>query len=264
MEFGIQGRVAMVAAASKGLGRACALSLAREGCAVSICGRSLENLDAARAAILSEVPGARVLTVPCDLSRAEALEAWVARTEAELGPVDILVTNTGGPAAATFMDLTEAQWEEGVQGTLMNVVRLSKRVLPGMRARGWGRIVHITSLVAKQPKAILTISSTLRAGISALTKVLATENAAFGVNVNAALPGHILTDRQLHLAEVTCAREGITQEAHFARQAKEIPAGRIGRPEEFGDVVAFLCSDRASYLTGVSLQVDGGIVGSTF
>lgn len=262
MELGIRGRVAMVAAGSKGLGRAAALALAAEGCAVSICGRGAEALAATRADL--EALGVPALAVAADVAKAEALEHWHRETVAALGAADILVTNTGGPKAAVFAGLSDEDWAAGVDSTLMNVVRMTRLVLPGMRARRWGRIVHITSLVAKQPYPLLTISSTLRAGLSGLTRTLALETAGDGITVNALLPGHVLTDRQLHLAEVKAKADGITPEQHFARQAAAIPAGRIGRPDEVGAVIAFLCGEPASYLTGQSLLVDGGLVQGTF
>lgn len=258
MELGITGRVAMVAAASKGLGKAAAAALVKEGCRVSICGRDQATLEAARAEL-----GGSVLAVPCDVTKPAEIEDWFKATLAAFGQVDILVTNTGGPPAATFMDLTEAQWESGVQSTLLNVVRMSRLVLPGMRERKWGRIVHITSLVAKQPVPLLTISSALRAGLSALTKTMATEFGPDNVLVNALLPGHVMTDRQLHLAEVRSQKDGTTVEAYFEKANASIPVRRLGRPEEIGDVIAFLCSERASYLTGSSIQVDGGIIQGT-
>lgn len=260
MDLGIRGKVAMVAASSKGLGRACALELAREGCVVSLCGRSEANLEAALTAIRVEVPESRLLATPCDVARPQDLEAWHAATVEAFGPVDILVTNSGGPIPGTFLDLSETQWTTGVETTLLNVVRLSRLVLPAMRQRHWGRLIHLTSLVAKQPAPILTISSTLRAGISALTKTLAAEFAANGITVNAVLPGHILTERQYELAHA----KGLAPEEHFGRLAEVIPAGRLGEPSELAAAVTFLASARASYLTGVSLQVDGGIVQSTF
>jgi 3-oxoacyl-[acyl-carrier protein] reductase len=262
MELGIRGKVAMVAAGSKGLGRATALALAAEGCAVSVCGRGAEALAATRVDL--EALGVPVFTAAVDVSKAEDLQRWHEGTVAALGPVDILVTNTGGPKAAVFGDLSDADWAAGVDTTLMNVVRMTRLVLPGMRARRWGRIVHITSLVAKQPYPLLTISSTLRAGLSGLTRTLAMETARDGITVNALLPGHIMTDRQVHLADVKAKAEGITVEQHFTRQAAAIPAGRIGEPAEVGAVIAFLCSGPASYVTGQSLLVDGGLVQGTF
>jgi 3-oxoacyl-[acyl-carrier protein] reductase len=262
MDLGIRGKVAMVAAGSKGLGRAAALALAAEGCAVSICGRGAEALSATQQAL--EALGVPALAMVADVTSAEDLVRWHQATEAALGPVDILITNTGGPKAAVFADLSDGDWAAGVDSTLMNVVRMSRLVLPGMRARQWGRIVHITSLVAKQPYPLLTISSTLRAGLSGLTRTLAMETAKDGITVNALLPGHVMTDRQLHLAEVKSKAEGITIAEHFTRQAAAIPAGRIGQPEEVGAVIAFLCSGPASYVTGQSLLVDGGLVQGTF
>lgn len=262
MELGIRGRVAMVAAGSKGLGRAGAMALATEGCAVSLCGRSGDTLAKTRLEL--EALGVPALAVTADVSKAEDLLRWHQATEAALGPADILITNTGGPRAATFANLSDADWAAGVESTLMNVVRMTRLVLPGMRTRRWGRIIHITSLVAKAPYPLLTISSTLRAGLSGLTRTLALETARDGITVNALLPGHVLTDRQFHLAEVKAAADGITVEQHFARQAAAIPMGRIGRPEEVGAVIAFLCGEPASYLTGQSLLVDGGLVQGTF
>lgn len=262
MDLGIRNRVAMVAAGSKGLGRASALALAEAGCAVSICGRNPGTLEATCAEL-------RALGVPAlghvtDVSRIEDLKGWFAATEAQLGPVDILVTNTGGPKAAVFGNLDDADWQSGVDSTLMNVVRMCRLVLPGMMARNWGRIVNITSLVAKDPTPILTISSTLRAGLSGLTRTLALEHARHGITVNAVLPGHYMTDRQVHLGELKAAAEGLRLEQVFERTAASIPMGRIGDPKELGAVVAFVCSQPASYLTGQSLVVDGGLVPSTF
>lgn len=264
MDLGIQNRVAMVAAASRGLGKAAAKALAQEGCRVSICGRDAGALEAARAELAALAPDGAVLACACDVAQAGDLAAWFEATTAAFGGVDILVTNTGGPAAATFLELTEEQWAAGIQSTLMNVVRLSRLVLPGMRARRWGRIVHITSLVAKQPQPLLSISSALRAGISAMTRNMATEFGPDNVLVNALLPGHILTDRQRHLGEVRSRRDGITLEQYLEKAQASIPQRRFGRPEEVGEVIAFLCSERASYLSGASLQVDGGVISSTF
>jgi 3-oxoacyl-[acyl-carrier protein] reductase len=259
MDLGIRNRVAMVAAASKGLGRAIAESLAAEGCRVSICSRSLESLAAVRDSIDGDV-----LAVACDVAKAADLQHWFDETVAHFGQVDILVTNTGGPPAAPFLKLSEEQWRSGIDSTLMNVVRLCGLVIPGMQERKWGRIVHLTSFVAKQPVELLTVSSTLRAGISALTKTLADQVARDGILVNAVLPGHFLTDRQKQLSEIRAKEQGITPEEYLRKSEMLIPLGRYGRPLEFADVVTFLCSERASYVTGVSLQIDGGVLRSTF
>ena len=264
MDLKIRGRVAMVAAASKGIGKGVARSLIEEGCRVSICARSEEELRKTSEELAGAVPRAEIRAWPCDVTRKEDLEAWHTKTVAAFGPVGILVTNTGGPPAARFEKLTEEQWQAGVESTLLNVVRLSRLVLPAMRESQWGRIVHLTSFVAKQPMDLLTISSTLRAGLSALTRTMASQFARDGVLVNAVLPGHVFTDRQIHLNEVRSREEGVSVEDYAARVQNTIPLGRYGKPREIGDVVAFLCSERASYVTGVSLQVDGGVIQSAF
>jgi 3-oxoacyl-[acyl-carrier protein] reductase len=262
MELGLKNRVAMVAAASKGLGRAIAEALAAEGCRVSICSRSEESLIPARSAI--EADGGEVLATACDVSVATDLERWHRATVERFGTVDILVTNTGGPPAAPFLKLTEDEWRSGIDSTLLNVVRLCRLVIPGMQQQNWGRIVHLTSFVAKQPVELLTVSSTLRAGLSGLTKTLADQVARDGITVNAVLPGHYLTDRQRHLAELRAEQQGITPQEYLDKSQTVIPMGRFGKPSELADVVAFLCSERASYLTGTSIQVDGGLYRGTF
>jgi 3-oxoacyl-[acyl-carrier protein] reductase len=256
----LEGRVAMVAAASKGIGLASAVALAREGCRVSICGRNEGSLDQAKRQIdaLGEV-----YATSADVSSGADLGRWHAETVANFGDPDILVTNTGGPPVARFAQLTDEQWQTGIDSTLMNVVRLSRLVLPAMRARRWGRIIHLTSLVAKQPMDELTISSTLRAGLSGLTKTMANQFGPDNITVNAVLMGNILTDRQMHLAAYRAPQQGISVEEYLSRVAEEIPLRRIGAPEEVGDVVSFLASERASYITGTSLPVDGGIIRAT-
>ncbi len=249
----------MVAAASKGIGLAAACALAREGCRVSICARGAGGLEAARDRIKGESASASVLTISADVSVAADLERWHSATVASMGPADILVTNTGGPPASLFMDLTDDQWEVGFQSTLMNVVRLSRLVIPDMQSRGWGRIIHLTSLVAKHPSDDLTISTTLRTGISALTRTQSNQLARSGIRVNAVLPGNTMTDRAIQLAEVRARARGITRDEALQAAADAIPVGRLAEPSEIGDVVAFLASERASYITGVSLLVDGGV-----
>lgn len=262
MELGIRGRTAMVAAGSKGLGRAIAFALVREGARVSIGARTAGPLAEAESEL--RAAGGDVLAVPVDVGNPDDLARWHAATVEKLGAPALLVTNTGGPPAGHFEELAEDAWRAGIDGTLMNVVRLCRLVLPAMRAAKYGRIVHVTSYVAKQPMTLLTISSTLRAGLSALTKTLATEVAPDGITVNAILPGHFLTDRQIQLNELRAKQHGTTRAAWEDKFQAEIPARRFGRPEELGDAVAFLLSERAAYINGASLQIDGGLIGATF
>lgn len=260
MNLGLKNRVAMVAAASKGIGKACAMALAAEGCKVSICARNLSELDQT----LGEIAlVGDVMAVPVDVSNPADLAHWHIRTLERFGQVDILVTNTGGPPVARFMALTDEQWHAGVESTLLNVVRLSRMVIPGMQERKWGRLIHLTSVVAKQPQDELTVSSTLRAGLSGLTKTMANQLGPDNITVNAVLMGYCLTDRLLHLAEVRHKEQGITLEEYYQKASADIPLRRMGQPREVGETVAFLASERASYITGVSLPVDGGMIRAT-
>ena len=252
----------MVAAGSKGLGKAIAAALVREGARVSVCARSPEALAETEKAL--KAAGGEVLAMPVDVTQPEAIAKWHAATVEKLGAPSLLVTNTGGPPAGMFEELGEDLWRAGVDAVLMNVIRMSKLVLPAMRAAKYGRIVHLTSFVAKQPMALLTISSTLRAGLSALTKTMAAQVAADGITVNAVLPGHFLTDRQVHLNELRAKQHGITRVQWEERLIAEIPARRFGRPEELADAVAFLLSGRAAYVNGTSMTIDGALTGGTF
>src|SRR5689334_10197429 len=213
MDFGLEGKIAMVAAASKGIGFAVAKELVAEGCQISICSRNEEDLERA-----VEQLGGEARSYCVDVSNPEDLAWWLSETKNDLGTPDILVTNTGGPPAGPVQEMTDEQWHAGVDSTLMNVVRMTRLVRDDMVAKGWGRIVHITSLVAKEPSDLLPISSTLRAGLMALTRLQATELAPHGITVNAVLPGNTLTDRQKHLLEITAQKESITEDEAMARK----------------------------------------------
>jgi len=254
MDLGISGKVAMVAAASKGIGLAIAKTLAAEGCQISICARNEEVLEAAAAEI-----GPETRSYVVDVSNVEDLAWWFEQTRDDLGTPEILVTNTGGPPAGKFTEMTDEQWQSGFESTLMNVVRLVRLLAPGMIESQFGRIVHLTSLVAKEPAPLLPISSTLRAGLMALTRLQAVELAPHGITVNSVLPGHTLTDRQRHLAEIRAQRDGITPDEALGKQGSEVPVGRLGTPEEIAAAVAFLCSVPAAYVTGTNMLVDGGL-----
>lgn len=252
MNLGIEGKVALVAAGTRGIGLAVAQSLAREGVRVSVCGLSEEGVARTR-----ELLGSSHRVYQCDISRREDIERWVSDTQKDLGRISILVTNTGGPPAGSVLQVKESDWEKGYQSTLLNIVRLVELTAPAMKEAGWGRIVHITSLVARDPNALLGISSTLRAGILALTRLQARELAPYGVTVNGMLPGHTDTDRQTHLLEIRADRNKTSIEVERERAFAEIPMRRFARASEMGDVVTFLCSQQSSYLTGANLPVDG-------
>lgn len=254
MDFGLNGKVALVAAGSKGIGFATAKLLVQEGCKVSICGRNEESLIKAATEI-----GANTHTSVCDVSVSEQIDQWINDARENLGPIDILVTNTGGPPAGSWQVMTDDQWQSGFDSTLMNVVRMVRAVAPEMQQRSWGRIVHNTSLVAKEPNPLLPISSTLRAGLMALTRLQALELAPNQITVNSVLPGHTLTDRQIHLAEVRAERDLISPKAALDKQAQEVPMKRLGTPEEIAAAIVFLCSQPAAYITGTNLLVDGGL-----
>ena len=253
MDFGIQGRVALVAAASKGIGLATASALIAEGCRVSICARHSDALEAALAQL-----GPHAMGVIADVTKPSDISEWVEKSR-ELGPVSILVTNTGGPPAGLVDTVTDEQWQLGFESTLLNVVRMVRCCLPDMQAQNWGRIVHITSLVAREANPLLAISSTLRAGIMNLTRLQSTEFARSGITVNGVLPGHTLTDRQIHLAEIRAEKAKSTVDAMLAETAREIPVGRLADASEIASAVAFLCSQQAGYITGTNVLVDGGL-----
>ncbi len=259
MELGIQGKVALVAAASKGLGKATALALAEEGCAVAIAARNEADLALA-AEEIRRTTGSTILPVRADVSRAADCEALVARVRAELGPVEILVNNAGGPPPGTFTDVTDEDWLAAFQLNLMSAVRLTRLVLPEMRSRRWGRIINIVSLAVKQPIPNLILSNAVRAGVVAMAKTLAGQVAAEGITVNNVCPGYMLTDRVRALAADRAAREGRTVEEVLAESQAAIPMGRLGRPEELAALIAFLASEKASYITGATIQVDGGAI----
>lgn len=260
MDLGLRGRVALVAAGSKGLGRAIAEELAAEGASVVICARGRETLQAACESISHQ--GGRAHGVVADVSNVADVERAVAEGQSVFGPIDILVTNSGGPRAGRFETLTQTDWETATRTLLTSAVTLTKAVLPGMRARRWGRILQITSIVAKQPVEGLMLSTSLRSAVIAFGRTLANEVAADGVTVNNLLPGYTRTDRVAELSEMTATAEGGTPAAVVGRWEAEIPMRRLGEPREFAALAVFLASDRASYITGQSLAVDGGWIKS--
>jgi 3-oxoacyl-[acyl-carrier protein] reductase len=257
MDLGLTGKVALVTAASKGLGRAVAEELAAEGAHLVLCARTDETLQATCTAIRAST-GARVLGVAADVANPADITRLVQAALAEFGQVDILVTNAGGPPAGTFAQHDAAAWDAATRLLLSSVVELTRAVLPGMQARGWGRILNITSIAVKQPVAGLMLSNSLRAAVTGMARTLATEVAASGITVNNILPGYTRTERVEHLASAAATREGISAEQATERWTSEIPMRRLGEPREFAALATFLCSERASYITGTSTAVDGG------
>ncbi len=260
MDLGLAGKVAVVAASSKGLGRAAAEELASEGARVAICARGTEALEETRAAIAAA--GREVIAVPVDLSDPEDLENLIREAEANFGPVDILVTNGGGPSPGTFDEVDDDAWDAAVQGTLASVVRLCRRVLPGMREKGWGRIINITSIAVKQPVDGLILSNAVRAAVTGFARTLANEVASEGITVNNVMPGFTWTDRVDELADKQAAFTGASREEVITGWKASIPAARLGEPDELGALIAFLASERAAYITGQSIPVDGGWIRS--
>ena len=261
MDLGLQGRVALVAASSKGLGRAVANELAAEGCDLVLCSRAASPLEDARAAIAAST-GRRVVALPTDVADAAQVEALVALAHETFGRVDILVTNGGGPPPGRFEDHGIEAWRAGSAVTLESVVNLIRGVLPGMKARGWGRILNITSIAVKQPVDGLMLSNSLRAAVTGLARTLANEVAQDGITVNNLMPGYTRTERLEELAERLAESRGVAQEEAYAGWESQVPMGRIGEPSEFAALAAFLASERASYITGQSIAVDGGWIRS--
>jgi 3-oxoacyl-[acyl-carrier protein] reductase len=261
VETGLAGKVALVAAASKGLGRAIAETLAAEGAALAICARGEDALARARETIAGTAI-APVHAVAGDLSRSEDIQRVVRSALDRFGRVDVLVTNSGGPPVGAFEALDWDVWQRAVELTLRSAVELTRGVLPGMRERHWGRVIHVTSLTVKQPIDGLMLSTSIRAAVTGFSRTLANEVAADGITVNTILPGFMNTERVVELNHATAAREGLAVEAVERRFREQIPMRRIGEPHELAALATFLASDRAAYITGQSIAVDGGWIRS--
>lgn len=262
MDLGLQDKVAIVMAASKGLGRACATALAAEGAQVTIGARGAQVLEKT-AQEIQQTTRSRVLAVPTDVTKAEDVEAIVAATVREFGRIDILVNNAGGPPAGKFASFGDAHWQAAFELNLLSTVRLVRLVIPHMRKTGSGRIITIVSTSVKQPIDGLLLSNAIRSGVVGLAKTLSIELAPDNITVNNVCPGRILTDRLHQIYHIDeRLRQGVSEETVLKEMSQDIPLGRVGKPEELGALVAFLASQQAAYITGTTIQVDGGLVRS--
>ena len=257
MDLGLGGKVALVGGSSSGLGLAVATELAAEGASVVLCARNAGRLAQAAAGIRA-ASNVDVLEIAADLSDRDAAERVAARAIEAFGRVDILVNNTGGPPAGAFDAHDADTWERAYRLLLESVVTMTRSVVPGMRARRWGRVINITSIAVKQPVDNLILSNSMRAAVTGFARTLANETGPFGVTVNNLIPGFTRTERRVELSDVTARKEGITPEEALNRYTASVPMGRMGEPREFAALAAFLASERAGYITGQSMAVDGG------
>jgi 3-oxoacyl-[acyl-carrier protein] reductase len=258
MDLGLKGKVAMVAGASRGLGFAVAQALASEGAIVSIASRD----ESAICAAAQRLGHAQVLATPLDVRSAEGIQRWTRATEDKFGGVDLLFANAGGPPAGAALSFDDAAWQSAIDLLLFSTIRMVRAAVGSMESRGGGAILMSTSSSVKEPIQNLGLSTVLRASVSALAKTLALELAPSGIRVNQIIPGRIDTDRVRQLDAINGAKQGVSAEQAKARSIASIPMGRYGQPEEFGRVAAFLLSGAASYMTGATVQVDGGLIRS--
>jgi 3-oxoacyl-[acyl-carrier protein] reductase len=259
MDLGLKGRVALVAASSQGLGKAIALGFAREGARLALCARTESVLSDTAEEIRRET-GVDVLARPVDVTSAGQVRQFVAGAVEHFGQIDICVANSGGPPSKSFAETTIEDWHRAAELNLMSTVYLAREVLPLMQQRRWGRFIAVTSVSVKQPVEGLILSNSIRSGVSGLVKTLAAEYGPYNVLVNNVCPGYTATARLVELAETMAARRGETRREIEAEWSSQAPLRRVGRPEELAGAVVFLASERASYITGISLAVDGGLV----
>jgi 3-oxoacyl-[acyl-carrier protein] reductase len=260
VELGLKGKVAFVAAASRGLGAAIAEGLAAEGAQIACCARTKAIHE--MAASLGTRHGVQALGIEADVAVPADVARAVADAQERFGQVDILVTNAGGPPPGPFESHTPEAWQQAIALNLDSVVNLVRAALPGMKARRWGRILNVTSIAVKQPVDNLILSNSVRAAVTGFARTLANEVAPFNITVNNLMPGYTRTERLEQLAASAAAAKGTTRDAAFAAWEGQIPMGRVGEPHEFAALATFLASERASYITAQSIAVDGGWIRS--
>ena len=261
MDFGLKGKVAVVGGASKGLGRACAEVLAAEGANVAVCSRTAADLERA-AKEIREATGAEVLALPGDLDRHETIRELIAAAASHFGRLDVLVNNSGGPPLGRALTATEEQWGTAIQRSLLFFARMSREAIPHLKREGGGRIINILASTVYQPIANLALSGVTRMGVVAFAKSLADEVGRDGILVNNVCPGFLLSERMMENVVSRAKEQGITVDEALAQRAAESALGRIGDPKELAYLVAFLASDKSSYITGTTMLVDGGFVRS--
>lgn len=261
MDLGLKNRVAIVTGSSRGIGKAIANGLAEEGTNITICARNEDELREVAKEIESST-GTKVLPVQVDLNNKENIEILVEMTVKQFGRLDILVNNTGGPPSLLFQETSEEDWRRTVDSLLISVVNCCREVIPHMKQHKWGRIINMTSFAAKQPAEKLILSNSVRAGIFGLTKTLSNELAEYGILVNAVCPGWTNTRRVQELAKSTAEKTRKTPEDVITEWSNSIPLKRLAQPNEIANLVVFLASERASYITGAVIQVDGGLIKS--
>jgi 3-oxoacyl-[acyl-carrier protein] reductase len=262
MDIGLAGKVAIVGGSSRGIGRAIALALAQEGCNVAICARGQQELEAAAAEIRAQT-GVQVLPVVCDMANHDDIRRLVRQTAGTFGRIDVVVNNAGGPPLGTFDDFAEEEWQKALDQNFLSAVRTIREALPFLRQRG-GRIINITSVAVKQPIDRLILSNSVRLGVVGMAKTLSREIARDGITVNNVCPGNIATQRLLSLFEARAQREGRSFQDVVAEEEGRTPTGFLGEPADVAALVTFLASDKARYISGATIQVDGGSTTAVF
>ncbi|HSP54941.1 MAG TPA: SDR family oxidoreductase [Dehalococcoidia bacterium] len=263
MDMGLDGKAALVGGASKGIGKAIATGLANEGCRVAVCARGPDDLAAAAREIQSST-GHEPLTIVCDMASYDDIKRAVEQTAAAFGRLDVLVNNAGGPPTGTFETLDERYWQHAIEQNLLSAVRTTREALPHLKRSGQGRVVNVTSVAVKQPIDGLMLSNATRLGVIGWAKTLSREVAAFGITVNNVCPGNIATQRLMSLIEERGRRQGVGTEQAVQLEESRIPMGILGEPEDVANLVVFLASAKARYITGTTVQVDGGSTTAVF
>ncbi len=259
MNLNLENKNAIVCASSQGLGKAAAIDLAKEGVNLAICSRDQEKIDKAKEEILQKTDhNIKVIALKADLDSLKDIQIFLQEVEQSLGVIDILVNNTGGPPPSTFEQISDEDWQNAFNSTMMSAIRLSRAMIPKMKENGWGRIINISSVSVKTPVNGLFLSNSLRMGVLGWAKALADELAAYGITVNTVCPGYTKTERVEAILESQSSSSGLSKEEIEKTIADNIPMRRVGEAEDLAGLITFLASEKANYMTGLAVQVDGG------